>query len=314
MERYVDDTIAYVKIDAIEFVLSVLNSFHENIKFTYEIEQNGKIAFLDVLLIRKQKEIQTTVYRKPTHSDIYLHWDSFAPQSWKRGTLKTLLLRAYWICSDEYLLEKEIKHLKNVFIKVNGYPTWVVKQIIRTTQNEQSLITDNSTTTENNNEAEQKHMLILPYKGRDGDRAPKNINKEINKCLPENKKAQIVYTGTKLSSKFSIKDKTKKEHQHDLIYSVKCPDDTCNVSYNGEIGRRLAERVKDHSGRDKDSHMYKHSVEQEHPTVKLSDFTILSQGYKLRKFKRKISEALFIKENRPSLNKQEKSVPLKLFN
>ena len=44
-KRFVDDTIAYVKIDAIEFVLSILNSFHENIKFTYEVENNGKIAF-----------------------------------------------------------------------------------------------------------------------------------------------------------------------------------------------------------------------------------------------------------------------------
>ena len=47
---YVNGTIAYVKVDAIEFVLSVLNSFRENIKFTYELENNGKIAFLDVLL------------------------------------------------------------------------------------------------------------------------------------------------------------------------------------------------------------------------------------------------------------------------
>ena len=35
-KRYVDDTIAYVKLDAIDHVLSVLNLFHENISFTYE--------------------------------------------------------------------------------------------------------------------------------------------------------------------------------------------------------------------------------------------------------------------------------------
>ena len=34
-KRYVDDTIAYVKPDAIDHVLSILNSFHENISFTY---------------------------------------------------------------------------------------------------------------------------------------------------------------------------------------------------------------------------------------------------------------------------------------
>ena len=147
--------------------LSVLNSFHENIKFTYEVENNGKIAFLDVLLIRTDKEIQTTVYRKPTHNDVYLHWDSFAPQSWKRGTLKTLLLWAYTICSNEYLLKKEVNHpIKNVFIKVNSYPTWVVKQVIRKVENERSLMTNGNSVIVNGNEIEQKHILILPYKGK----------------------------------------------------------------------------------------------------------------------------------------------------
>ena len=32
---YMDDTFAYVKPDAIDHVLSILNSFHENISFTY---------------------------------------------------------------------------------------------------------------------------------------------------------------------------------------------------------------------------------------------------------------------------------------
>ena len=36
--RFVDDTFAYVKIGSVEYVLSVLNSFHKNIKFTYEVE------------------------------------------------------------------------------------------------------------------------------------------------------------------------------------------------------------------------------------------------------------------------------------
>ena len=93
----------------------------------------------------------------------------------------------------------------------------------------------------------------------------------------------------------SIKDKTKKEHQQDLVYSVKCPVDTCNESYNGEIGRRLA-GVRDHSGRDKSSHMYKHSVEQDHPTVNLDDFQILCQGYRQRNFKRKFQRHFSLKK------------------
>ena len=51
-----------------------------------------------------------------------------------------------------------------------------------------------------------------------------------------------------------------------------------------------------------------------HALVTLDDFTILNSGCKHNKFKRKISEALLIKSNRPNLNKRDTSVPLKLFN
>ena len=52
-KRYVDDTISYIKEESIEHVLSKLNGYHDNIEFTYEIENDGKLPFLDVLVIRK---------------------------------------------------------------------------------------------------------------------------------------------------------------------------------------------------------------------------------------------------------------------
>ena len=97
--RYVDDTICFVKIGSIEYIRSVLNSFHKNIQFTYEVESNEKSPFIDMLLMRNHNDITTTVYRKDSNSDVYLHWDSFTPITWKKGTLKTLVERAYLICS-----------------------------------------------------------------------------------------------------------------------------------------------------------------------------------------------------------------------
>ena len=125
---------------------------------------------------------------------------------------------------------------------------------------------------------------------------------------------QLVYTGTKLGTKFNVKDKRKKEHHHDLTYSVKCPMKICLESYNGETGRRLIEQVNEHNGKDINPHMFKHSMAANHPTVTLDDFTVLSSGYRNRKFKRKVPESLFIKQNRPTLNKHGTSVPLKIFN
>ena len=69
-KRYVDDTISYIKEEFIEQVLSKLNGYHNNIEFTYEIENDGKLPFLDVLVIRKDYEVETIVYRKSTNNDI----------------------------------------------------------------------------------------------------------------------------------------------------------------------------------------------------------------------------------------------------
>ena len=66
-----------------------------------EIEQNSMIPFLDVLLIRTPQTIHKTVYRKKTSTNLYMHWNPFAPNNWKWGTLKTLVCRAYETCSTD---------------------------------------------------------------------------------------------------------------------------------------------------------------------------------------------------------------------
>ena len=48
----------------------------------------------------------------------------------KRESVKTFLFRAHTISSNKELLDKEVKHLKHVFITINGFPPWVVWQVI----------------------------------------------------------------------------------------------------------------------------------------------------------------------------------------
>ena len=80
------------------------------------------------------------------------------------------------------------------------------------------------------------------------------------RTLPEDVQTRICYTGTKLGTKFiNFKDPVKKSHQHDLVYYATCPERGCVKEYTGEACRRLNERVIAHNGRDKMSHLYKHS-------------------------------------------------------
>ena len=81
------------------------------------------------------------------------------------------------------------------------------------------------------------------------------MKRYVSKLLPEHTKLEITFTGEKLNSYFSIKDKRKFQHQHDLVYYVKCAEPSCRDNYVGETVRRIIERIKDHSGKDHASHM-----------------------------------------------------------
>ena len=65
----------------------------------------------------------------------------------------------------------------------------------------------------------------------------------------------MVYTGKKLSTCFNVKGQSKFEHQHDVVYYADSPNGKSRENYAGESGRRIAERIKDHNGRDQKSHI-----------------------------------------------------------
>ena len=167
--RYVDDTFSYVKKGELSNVLALLNNFHDDIKFTHECETNGTISFLDVKVNRlTDGKFKTSVYRKETSSNIYIHWDSFAPRTWKIGTLHGLVQRAFTICSDVEEVQKEIKYLKDIFLKVNGYPIQIIENTIARVRKKNetaqvNYIKDDETITENSGSNKNEKEIYRPY-------------------------------------------------------------------------------------------------------------------------------------------------------
>ena len=62
-------------------------------------------------------------------------------------------------------------------------------------------------------------------------------------------------------------DQTKLEHNNHLTYLVKCPEKTCSENYLGDTARSINERVLKHAGKDKKSHMSRHTLQSGHPSV-----------------------------------------------
>ena len=112
-----------------KFVLDPLKNFHKNVKFTFEEEIDEEIPFLDTVLVRSNHYIETGVYKKKTSTHIYVNWNSFEPNSWKWGTLRTLVTRPFEICSTDKFLEEEIEYVRAVFYHQNNYPLLVIDNI-----------------------------------------------------------------------------------------------------------------------------------------------------------------------------------------
>ena len=88
------------------------------------------LPFLDVGILKKEGRLITRIYRKPTHTQQYIHWDSNHPKNMLLGMLKGLIHRAHVLCDLKEDLIEELDVLKNVFIS-KGYPEHLVFKTLR---------------------------------------------------------------------------------------------------------------------------------------------------------------------------------------
>ena len=136
--RYIDDTCTVLPQGLVTSFHEHLNSIDKNIQFTVEKESSGQMPFLDVLLMREEDgTVSTSVYRKPTHTDQYLAFESHHPMAHKRAVVRTLMHRAEALCSSGVSRAQEEKRLQEALEK-NGYLATFVQRLRlpQTDQNE----------------------------------------------------------------------------------------------------------------------------------------------------------------------------------
>ena len=166
-----------------------------------------------------------------------MNWNSFVPDAWKRGTLITLIKRAYLVCSNEIYLEEKLNLLKFAFETRNNFSKWVIFQLL----NEARIVSLNSaSTTESTTTIDaESYLLAFRWAGYKGNKLIKLMQNNLKELLPENVTTKFAYTGTELSSKFlSTKDRTFKEHRHGIVYYAECPESNYSKNYTGETGHR----------------------------------------------------------------------------
>ena len=228
--RYVDDTFVIWQHGPtnLQLFLNHLNGLHSNINFTMEQERNGSISFLDVSVTRKPDGTLTrSIYRKPTHTDRYLHRNSFHHPKIKASVNRTLVRRAYSICDVEHL-DQELHHITTA-LRRNGYNKKQVKtQDPRPTPDQRVSYTQGLP-------IRATSSVTLPYLG--------STSHQIQRILQKQDIRVFHTTPLKIHNLLhSHKDRLEPECRPG-VYRIPCQ---CGKVYIGETGRDLPTRLKEH--------------------------------------------------------------------
>ena len=161
-------------------------------------------------------------------------------------------------------------------------------QNIRTSEHQQRTQSNVNTRGKTGN---QKSYMVLPYvKGL--SESIKNVGKKHG--------IQIYFKGgnTIKSLLMTPKDKDHITKKSGIIYRFKCKRVDCEDEYIGESSRTFGERYKEHLKAP--SPIYDHHITTGHETS-LENFSIV--GREDQNLTRAIKEAIYIRVNNPSLNK-----------
>ena len=311
--RYVDDIFVLFKSsDHLKRFQSYLNSCHVSMSFTIETEQENKISFLDVSVIREQGEFTTSVYRKPTFSGVYTHFDSFLPDTYKIGMIYTLANRCFRICSSWSMFHQQLILLREIF-KKNGYPENFIDRCFKLLLDRIHILKEKVPTVE-----KKPLRLVLPYLGNISLQTRTKLQKTIKGVLNCCRLQVIFKSQNKLCNNFHFKDPVPQILTSGVVYKFQCG--LCNESYYGECVRHLAVRSGEHIGISpltskrvqprKDSAVCHHLLNCNYsPTFE--DFSVLCHDNK--KYLLELKESLLIMRDRPSMNRNVRSAPLYLF-
>ena len=128
--RFVDDMYVIQQAEHSQQLLHHINTQDSHIQFTIEEpNQDGSLPFLETQVSpHPNNTLITTVYRKPTHTDQYLHWDSNHFIGAKYSVFNTLAHRAKVVSYNQQSLHKELDHIRKD-LHACHFQTWTLNKL-----------------------------------------------------------------------------------------------------------------------------------------------------------------------------------------
>lgn len=268
---------------------------------------DNTLPFLGMNITKNGSTLQTSVYRKPTNTGLFLHYDSHVDQRYKIGLLKTMLNRAYRLSSTWKAFIDECEILKTTFAHLH-YPANLIDSTIKRFINNQATDSRSSEKKEHYSENEENIRIVIPFKDQ---KSADNTKKQLQHLGSKiGTRLQPVFTSRKIGSLLKSREpKPKLISEQCVVYHFKCG--LCDMDYVGYINRHLHQRVAEHGSLN--SSIGKH-MHEDHGMSKPNlnnNFSVLKKCR--NKFDCLIYEMLIIKELQPTLNVQSDSIRAKLF-
>ena len=245
-KRYADDTYVIRKKNETDELYNALNSYHQNIKLTLELNPT---KFLHTEIIRSNGKITAQVYNKM--KKLLVHWTSKIPVRYKRNTIIGELHRAKKIACN---FDIEIKRIIKKYTAA-GFPSRFVLSIMDNFDSgKYNLIIPQWLFEEG-----KAFTIHLPFSPSNESFVKRFISK-LNYFTNEKCKFNVVWNTRKVQPPFPLKDKV--DHYSCVNYRGDC---SCDQNYIGETVRNAKIRWNEHEYQNRKSEPAKHLKEKPNP-------------------------------------------------
>ena len=230
--RYVDDTFCILDNKRISGFHSHLNSICSHIQFTMENEHDFSLSFLDVLVSRNvckennttNTSLTTTIYKKNTHTDRYLHYTSHHPKHQKLTVTKTLLNRVETHIShtDKNQKSGELRNIRST-LQIIEFPI-------------RAIFSPKNTRSQTHN-SQFKQFTSIPYVQGTSERIRQVLN-EAGVGVAMRRVKTIRHILPSPTDPYTAEDKSC------VVYQIPCSD--CDYVYIDQTKRGHKSRLADH--------------------------------------------------------------------
>lgn len=244
-----DDLLFIFPAQRVIEILDKLNSFYTRLKFTIEEENDGKLPYLDILIIRNDDNHIAYDWARTN----FIESNTKLPFTTTGKTKRKLHIEFNESSDPSTCFHKKNSNKVREILVANSYPNKLIQRLIRKQSqrvfhdNHQSIASHNNTHTVSSDVITPSiYYRRLPY--------IVNVTEKVAHLVKHNVpdiKAAICSSNSLGKSIFTnTKQKIEKMDQIDVVYEIPCAGDSvqkCNLTYVGHTKNKLKKRLNQHA-------------------------------------------------------------------